>query len=128
MEAKKAFALIGKKLEKEYKRLGFKYSKRKLFLQKRTRKYDYFIFFSQFFESIPDLNIELYVSLIINDRALIKSNIYANCEVFHMNLWKAGNRYNIAGKALIDNVFMDLKNKIEINLIPQIKKLEEEIL
>jgi hypothetical protein len=126
MKAKKAFTLIGRKLEKEYKKAGFKYSKRKLFLQKRTRKYDYFIFFSQFFESMPDTCIELHVTLMIHDRTLLKNNINSNSQLFHMNLWEMGNHYNIANKELIQRVFMDLKNKIETYLIPQIKKFEEE--
>jgi hypothetical protein len=39
MEAEKAFAVIGKKLEKEYKKLGFKYSKKNKFLKKSTKKF-----------------------------------------------------------------------------------------
>jgi hypothetical protein len=34
------------------------------------------------------------------------------------------NKSNIANEALINNVFIDLKNKIEKYLIPHIKRLE----
>jgi hypothetical protein len=91
MEAEKAFAVIGKKLEKEFKKLGFKYSKKNKFLKKLTKKFDYYIFFSLFFENIPNKNIELRVVLTITDRTLLQLN---------------------------------LKNKIEEYLVPQIKRLE----
>jgi hypothetical protein len=126
MKTEKAFALIGKKLEKEYKKVGFKYSRKYMFLKKTTKKFEYYIFFSQIFEHIPDTCIELRVNLIINDRILLKTNINVNSELFHIDLWEMGNHYNIADKTLMDNVFMDLKNKIETYLIPQIKNLEEE--
>ncbi|MDR0684269.1 MAG: hypothetical protein LBF83_03990 [Spirochaetaceae bacterium] len=125
MKTEKAFTLIGKKLEKEHKKLGFKYSKKYRFLKKTTKKYDYYIFFSPFFEHIPAICIELRVTLIINNRTLLKTNINAHGELFRMDLWEMGNHYNIADKTLVDNVYMDLKNKIETYLIPQIKKLEE---
>jgi hypothetical protein len=126
MKAERAFTLIGKKLEKEYKKTGFKYSKKYMFLKRTTKRYVYYIFFSQFFEYIPDTYIELHVILVIHDRILLKINKNANSEVFYIDLWKKENHYNIANKTLIDNVFMDLKNKVETYLIPQIKKLEEE--
>jgi hypothetical protein len=49
MKAEKAFTIIGKRLEKEYKKIGFKYSNRNKFLKKRTKRFDYHIFFSSFF-------------------------------------------------------------------------------
>jgi hypothetical protein len=126
MKAERVFTLIGKKLEKGYKKLGLKYSRKYMFLKTTTKKYDYYIFFSPFFEHIPDTYIELRVALIINDRILLKTNIYANSELFHMDLWETGNHYNIANEALLNNVFIDLKSKIEKYFIPQIKKLEGE--
>jgi hypothetical protein len=124
MKSERSFTLIGKKLEKEYKRLGFKYLKKYMFLKKKTRKFEYYIFFSSFYEHIPDTCIELRVTLLINDRALVKNNIFVNKELFRMNLWEMGNHYNIANETLLNNTFIDLKNKIEKYLIPQIKKLE----
>jgi hypothetical protein len=124
MKTKKAFEIIGKKLEKEYKSLGFEYLKKYMFLKKKTRKFEYYIFFSSFYEHIPDTCIELRVTLLINDRALVKNNIFVNKELFRMNLWEMGNHYNIANETLLNNTFIDLKNKIEKYLIPQIKKLE----
>jgi hypothetical protein len=125
MRSKKAFTRIGKKLEKEYEKLGFRYSKKYRYLRKRTKKFDYFIFFSHFFDYIPDTYIELCVTLCINDRPLLKNNIYAHSELFSMNLWDMGNHYNIANEALINDTFTDLKTKIAEYLIPQIRKLEE---
>jgi hypothetical protein len=125
MTAKNALAVIGKKLEKEYKRIGFKYSKKNMFLKKRTRKYDYYVFFSRFFEHMPGRIIELHIIFIIHDRALMKGNINSNSEVFHLDLWETGNQYSMANETLADNAFMDLKNKIDDYLLPQTKKLEE---
>jgi hypothetical protein len=127
MKTEKAFALIGKKLEKEFKRFRFKYSKKNNYLKKLSKKYDYYIFFASFFENISDTNIELHVTLMIYDRILLKTNKYSNSQLFNMNLWEMGNHYNISNETLLFNVFMDLKNKIEDYLIPQIKKLEEKI-
>jgi hypothetical protein len=124
MKAEKVFSLIGKKLEKEYKGFGFKYARKYCFLRKRTKKYDYYIFFSPYFEYIPDTYIELRVTLIINDRVILKTNIYANSELLHLDLWKMGNHYNISDEALLNDTFTDLRTKIENYLIPQIKKLE----
>jgi hypothetical protein len=124
MKPEKAFTIIGKKLEKEYKSLGFKYFKKCKFLRKRTKKLEYYIFFSLFFEHIPDTYTELRVTLMINDRTLLKKNIYANCEVFRMDLWEMGSNYNIANETLINDTFMDLRNKIEAYLLPPIKRLE----
>ncbi|MDR1444566.1 MAG: hypothetical protein LBI94_06775 [Treponema sp.] len=124
MKAEKAFAVIGRKLEKEYKKIGFKYLGKRMFLKKTTKKYDYYIFFSSFFEYIPGVRIEFRVDLIINDRVLLKNNINANIELFHMNLWEMGSHYNIANEELIQSVFADLKIKIDDYLLPQIKKLD----
>jgi hypothetical protein len=126
MKVEKAFTIIGKKLEKEYKNLGFKYSKKNKFLRKRTKKFDYYIFFSFFYETIPNTYIELHVVLLINDRMLLKANINSRSELFHMNLWEIGNHYNIANKTLLNNTFINLKDKIDKYLTPQIKKLEGE--
>jgi hypothetical protein len=126
MKAEKTFTAIGKKLEKEYKKIGFKYSKKKKFLKKTAKKFEYYIFFSSFFENIPDTYIGLHVVLLINDRMLLKANINSRSELFRMNLWEMGNHYNIANKTLLNNTFIDLKEKIEKYLIPQIKKLEGE--
>jgi hypothetical protein len=124
IKVEKALMIIGKKLEKEYKKLGFKYSKKNKFLKKSTKKFDYYIFFSSFFENIPGKYIELHVVLTIIDRTLLQTNKYLHCELFSIDLWKMGNHYNIANETLINNVFMDLKNKIEKYLIPHIKRLE----
>jgi hypothetical protein len=124
MKAKKAFTVIGRKLEKEYKSLGFKYLKKYMFLKKKTRRFEYYIFFSSFFAYIPDTCIELRVTLMINDRALVKNNIIANKELFRIDLWEKGNHYNIANETLLNNAFADLKNKIEDYLLPRIKRLE----
>jgi hypothetical protein len=126
MKTEKAFLVIGKKLEKEYKKFGFKYSKQNNFIRKRTKKFDYFVFFSHFSEYTHDTCIELHVDLIINDRILLKTNINASSELLHMNLWKMGNHYNIANEELIQSIFIDLRNKIETYLMPQIKTLEGE--
>lgn len=124
MKTKKAFTLISKKLEKEYKRIGFKYLRKYNFIRKRTRRFDYFIFFSLPSGYISETYMELRVTLIINNRTLLKTNIYANSELFRMDLWEMGNHYNIANETLINNTFVDLKNKIDTYLIPYIKKLE----
>ncbi|MDR1287059.1 MAG: hypothetical protein LBK08_05580 [Treponema sp.] len=124
MKAEKAFTVIGRKLEKEYKSLGFKYFKTIQFLRKRTKRFDYYILFSPHFEYIPDTYIELQVTLMINDRTLLKTNINANGEVFRVDLWEMDGHYNIANETLINGVFIDLRNKIENYLLPQIKKLE----
>lgn len=124
MKAEKAFAIIGKKLKTEYKKLGFKYSKKYRYVRKRTKKYDYFVFFSSFFEYRPDTYLELRVTLSINDRTLLKTDIYAKSELFCINLWDMGSHYNIANETLLNNAFIDLKNKIAEYLIPQIRKLE----
>jgi hypothetical protein len=124
MKTEKAFTVIGKRLEKEYKKLGFKYSKKNKFLKKTAGKFDYYIFFSDFFETIPNIHIGLHVDLLINDRMLLKTNINTRSELFHINLWEMGNHYNIANETLLNNTFIDLKNKIEEYLIPQITKLE----
>jgi hypothetical protein len=126
MKAEKAFLVIGRKLEKEYKRLGFKYSRKYKLLRKRTKKFEYYIFFSSFFEYIPGTCTELRVDLIINDRILLKTNIYADIELLHIKLWEMGSHYNIANETLIHKAFVDLKDKIGTCLIPQIKRLEEE--
>jgi hypothetical protein len=123
MKAEKAFTVIGKKLEKEYKKIGFKYSKKNKFLRKRTKKFDYYIFFSFFYENIPDTYIELHVDLLINDRMLLKTNINSRSELFYINLWEKGNHYNIADETLLNNTFVDLKDKIDKYLTPQITKL-----
>jgi hypothetical protein len=124
MKSENAFTIIGKKLEKEYKKLGFRYLKKSMFLRKRTKKFDYYILFSPHFEYIPDTYIELQVTLMINDRTLLKTNINANSEVFRMDLWEMDGHYNIANETLIDSVFINLRNKIENYLIPHIKRLE----
>jgi hypothetical protein len=127
MKAEKAFTIIGKKLEKEYKRLGFKYLKKYKFLRKRTKNFDYYIFFSPFFKYIHPMPMQkLRVTLMINDRSLLKTNINAHCEIFRMDLWEMGNHYNIANETLLDDVFIDLRNKIKGYLLSQIKKLEGE--
>jgi hypothetical protein len=126
MTAKNALAVIGKKLEKEYKRLGFSYSKKYKLLKKRTKKYDYYVFFSSFLKYTPDAFMELHVDLLIIDRIVLKTNINANSELFHINLWDMGNHYNIANKTLAHMVCMDLKTKIETCLMPQMQKLEEQ--
>jgi hypothetical protein len=102
MKAKKTFTVIDKKLEKEYKKLGFKYSRKNMYLKKTTKKFDYYIFFSSFFENVPDTYIELRVTLLINDRVLLKINKYSNSQLFNMNLWEMGNHYNIAHETLLD--------------------------
>jgi hypothetical protein len=124
MKAEKAFTVIGKKLEKEYKNIGFKYLKKYKFLRKRTKKFDYYIFFSSVFEYIPDTYTELQVTLMINNRTLLKTNINADIEVIRVNLWEIDGPYNIANETLINNAFIDLKNKIENYLLPHIKGLE----
>jgi hypothetical protein len=124
MKAKKAFTVIGRKLEKEYKGLGFKYLKKYKFLRKRTKGFDYYIFFSLFFEHICDTYTELRVTLMINDRTLLKKNINADSEVVRIDLWEMGSHYNIANETLINDGFMDLRNKIEDYLLPRIKRLE----
>jgi hypothetical protein len=124
MKAEKAFTVIGMKLEKAYKRLGFIYSKKYKFLRKRTKKFDYYIFFSSFFKHIPDIYTELRVTLLINDRTLLKTNINADGEVFRMDLWERGNHYNIVNGTLLDDAFINLQNKIEGYLLSHIKILE----
>jgi hypothetical protein len=124
MKAEKAFTVIGKKLEKEYKKIGFKYLKKNKFLKKTTKKFDNYIFFSSFFENIPNTYIGLQVDLLINDRMLLKTNINSTSELFHINLWELDNHYNIANETLLNNTFLDLKNKIDKYLTPQITKLE----
>jgi hypothetical protein len=124
MKAKKAFAVIGNKLEKEYKSLGFKYFKTIQCLRKRTKKFDYYILFSPFLENLPDTFTELWVTIIIHDRSLLKKNIYANSEIIRIDLWETGGHYNIADEILINGAFIDLRNKIENYLLPQIKDLE----
>jgi hypothetical protein len=121
MKVEKAFSIIGKKLEKEYKSLGFKYLKKNKFLKKSTKKYYYYIFFSSFSENMSGKNIELRVVLAIADRTVLRINKYLHCELFFMDLWKTGNHYNIANETLINVTFMDLKNKIEKYLIPHMK-------
>jgi hypothetical protein len=128
MKTGKAFMIIGKKLEKEYKKLGFKYSKGNNWLKKSTKRFDYYVFLSSFSESIPDKYIELYVVLFINDKILLNNNRNINNIIILIDLWKMGNHYNIANETLSNDVYMDLKNKIEIYLLPFIKKLEEEIM
>jgi hypothetical protein len=125
VKTKKAFALIGKKLEKVFKKYGFKYAKKYKHLKKTTKKYDYYIFFSSFFECIPDACIELHVVLLINEKVLLKNHRNVTCQVFSMNLWDTGSHYNIANETLINEVFADLKKKVEDNLIPYIKRLAE---
>jgi hypothetical protein len=124
MKAKKAFTVIGKKLEKEYKKYGFRYSKKYQFLKKTTKKLNYHIFFSSFFGTITDTYTELHVVLVVNDKMVLKTNINAKSEIFRVDLWETGNHYNIANETLINNVFTDLKKKIDEHLIPQVKKLE----
>ncbi|MDR1211646.1 MAG: hypothetical protein LBK40_05380 [Spirochaetaceae bacterium] len=124
MKAEKAFTVIGRKLEKEYKGLGFKYFKTIQFLRKRTKKFDYYILFSPFLENLPDTFTGLWVTVMIQDRILLKKNIYANSEIVRMDLWKMGGQYNIANETLINDAFIDLKNKIEDYLLPYIKRLE----
>jgi hypothetical protein len=124
MKVEKALTVIGKKLEKEYTRLGFKYLKKYKFLMKRTKKFDYYIFFSPYFANISGTCIELRVTLLINDRTLLKTNINANSEVFRMDLWEMGNHYNIVNGTLLDDAFIDLQNKIEGYLLSHIKILE----
>jgi hypothetical protein len=55
---------------------------------------------------------------------LLKTNINARSELFRINLWEMGNHYNIANETLLNNTFIDLKNKTEKYLIPPIIKLE----
>jgi hypothetical protein len=59
----------------------------------------------------------------LNPKRLKRSKNSKN-ELFSMNLWEAGNYYNIANKTLLDKVFFNLTRKIEEYLIPQIRKLE----
>jgi hypothetical protein len=125
VKAEKAFTVIGKKLEKEYKHLGFKYFKKRKFLKKRTKKFEYYIFFSSFFEYIPNTYTELQVTLVVHNRIVLKNNIYANSEVFCIDLCKMGSHYNIANKILINDTFIDLRKKIEDYLLPHIKQLEK---
>jgi hypothetical protein len=124
MKAKKAFTAIGKKLEKEYKSLGFKYLKKYMFLKKKTKNFEYYIFFLPFLEHISDTITELGVTVMIHDRALLKKNIYANSEIIRVDLWETGGQYNIANEALINDAFVDLRNKIEDCLLPHVKRLE----
>jgi hypothetical protein len=126
MKVEKPFTVIGKKLEKEYKKLGFKYSEKNKFLKKRTKRFEYYILFSRFFECIPNIYTELRITLVITDRTLLKNNINANIEVVCMDLWEMGNHYNMANETLLNNVFIDLRKKIEEYLIPQLEKLERE--
>jgi hypothetical protein len=126
MTAKNALAVIGKKLEKEYKRIGFKYSKRNRFLKKITKKYEYYILFSSFPENISDACINLHVVLAINDRTLLKINKYLTSKLFCMDLWEMGNHYSITNETSIDTACTDLRNKIEDYLVSQIKILEGE--
>jgi hypothetical protein len=81
-------------------------------------------FLSLFFENVPDTYIELHITLLINDRVLLKINKYSNSQLFYMNLWKMGNHYNIVNETSLNDAFIDLKNKIGEYLIPYIKKLE----
>jgi hypothetical protein len=122
LEVKKAFTIIGKKLEKEYKKLGFKYSRNFMYLTKSTEKFVYHIFFSSFSKDTPSTYIELHVTLSINDKALLKT--YSDSRVFCMDLWETGNHYIIENEKLINNAFMDLRNKVESYLMPQIERLE----
>jgi hypothetical protein len=124
MKAEKAFTVIGKKLVKEYKKFRFRYSKKYKYLRKSTAHFVYNIFFSSFFKNIPDKYIELRVVLSIHDRMLLQANQNSISQVFSMNLWEMGNHYNIADVALLNDVFMDLKSKIQDYFIPQIMKLE----
>jgi hypothetical protein len=124
MKAEKAFTIIGRRLEREYKKLGFKYSKKNKYLKKAVKKIDNHIFFSSFFENTPDIYTELRVGLQINDRTLLKINKYSNGQLSYMHLWEIGNHYNITNEILLNDTFMDLKNKIGEYLIPYIKKLE----
>lgn len=123
MKVEKAFTIIGKKLEKEYKKFGFKYLKKSKLLKKTTKKYDYLIFFSSFFEYVPNTLLELHVVLLVNEKMSLKNN--AIKEVFRFHLWEAGNHYNIINELLIKQAFLDLREKINKFLIPYIKKLEE---
>ena len=116
MEAKKAFTVIGKKLEKEYKKLGFKYSKNNMYLIKSTKKFVYHIFFSNFSKDIPTTYVQLHVALTIDDKTIL--NTYSDSKVFSIDLWEMGSRYIIENETMINNVFMDLRNKIETYLIP----------
>jgi hypothetical protein len=124
MKAEKAFTVIGKKLEKAYKKIGFKYSKKYKFLRKRTKKFEYYIFFSPYFAYISDACLGLRVTLLINDRTLLKTNKNADSEVFRMDLWETGNHYTIVNGTLLDDAFIDLRNKIEGYLLSHIKTLE----
>jgi hypothetical protein len=125
MNTEKAFMVIGKKLEKEYENLGFKYFKNIQFLRKRTKKFYYYIFFSPFLDRMPDTFTELWVTLMIHDRVLMRKNIYTNSNVVHMDLWEMGGPYNIANERLINDILIDLRNKIDSYLIPHIKRLEK---
>jgi hypothetical protein len=77
-----------------------------------------------FYENIPDTLIGLRVVLLVNDRTLLEINKYSHSELFYIDLWETGNHYNIANETLLNNAFIDLKNKIGKYLIPYIKKLE----
>jgi hypothetical protein len=124
MKVEKSLTVIGKKLEKEYKKLGFKYSKKGRLLKKTTKKFGYYVCLPLFPENISGEYIELRVVLMIIDRVILKINKYLKCELFCMDLWEMGNHYNIANETLLNNTFIDLKNKINKYLIPHIKRLE----
>jgi hypothetical protein len=122
MKTEKVFSVIGKKLEKEYRKLGFRYSKKEMYLKKTTKKYVYHIFFSRFFNDTPDKYTELHVILMADDKLLLGTHLKS--EVFYLDLWKMGIHYIIADETLINEVFIDLNKKIKEYLLPQIKKLE----
>jgi hypothetical protein len=121
--AKKVFSIIGKKMEKEYKEFGFKYSKNFIYLTKSTEKFVYHIFFSSFSKDTPSTHIELHVTLTINDKILLQTQ--SDSRVFCMDLWETGSHYIIENEKMINNVFMDLRDKIKTYFIPQLKTLEE---
>lgn len=124
MKTEKVLTLIGKKLQKEYNKYGFKYSKKYKYLKKTTKKFEYYVFFSSFFGNTPDTCIELHVILMINDRVLLEINRNSNIQLFCVDLWETGSHYNITNETLINETFIDLRNKIDDYLIPHIKTLE----
>jgi hypothetical protein len=56
MKAEKAFTIIGKKLEKEYKKLGFKYSRKNKYVKKATKSLT-IIYFSHCFMKISRIRL-----------------------------------------------------------------------
>jgi hypothetical protein len=127
MKANEAFEIIGHKLENDYGDLKFKYSKSRKLLKKSTKRFNYCVCFSSFAENIPDKDVGLSVDFFIQDKTLTSARSNVNDHLFFISLWELGNYYNVATVELLNNVYIDLKSKIEKYLMPFIEKLEEKI-